>query len=106
MRNDEVVRKEEEKKGLINAVKEILGNTKTIKAQTTEIGKMLIKYHNISKGGNSGISFKGPLPWQVTSKEVYMLVKQGYTIEELKIITRYSEDDINKKYNQHVKNNM
>ena len=64
---------------------------------------MELKY---KQGTNkNGVVLKDKLPWNVSSKEVYMLSKH-YSLEEIEFITGYDKAEIQKKIAEHAKRNL
>lgn len=42
----------------------------------------------------------------LTPRQIYMAVKQGWTVQDLSDLSGYGEDEIRKKYNNYVDNNV
>lgn len=42
----------------------------------------------------------------VTGRQIYKLCKLGWSLDQIKALSGYSEDEIQKKYMQYVKNNV
>jgi len=42
----------------------------------------------------------------LTPRQIYMCIKSGWTLQELSELSGYGEEDIRKKYNNYVDNNV
>lgn len=52
-----------------------------------------------------GLNIPSYIP-DISGKQIFRMIKLGWSIEQIKAISGYSEEEIQKKYQQHVKNNL
>lgn len=75
-------------------------NMKGIKAVDRKVDSILDMLRNFY---SLGIPSYVP---DLSGKQIFKMVRLGWTIDQLRAISGYSEEEIQKKYQQHVKNNI
>lgn len=68
--------------------------------------KLDIINNNILKKSSSGNNNKYKSQISLTPRQIYMCIKAGWTLQELSELSGYGEEDIRKKYNNYVDNNV
>lgn len=71
------------------------------------VNRKLDAIANILKNNNTYVNrncYKSQIA--LTPKQLYMCIKGGWTLQELSELSGYGEEDIRKKYNTYIDNNI